>query len=48
MLTRYWNSASARERLMLVVMVLFVCGALLFAVLVRPAWRLVQIGRAHV
>ena len=42
MLTRYWNSASARERLMLAVMVLFVCGALLFAVLVRPAWRLVR------
>lgn len=42
MLIQHWNNASARERLLIVMAALFLCGALLFALLVRPAWRAVR------
>ena len=41
-LQQHWQNATAREKLMVIAMVLVVAGALLFALLVRPAWRTVQ------
>ncbi len=46
MTSERWNNASSRERLLVVVMVLIVCGALGFALLVRPAWRVVRAAPA--
>lgn len=42
MLRQRWNEATSRERLVVIVMALVVCCALLAALLVRPAWRVVQ------
>ena len=42
MLHTRWNEATARERLLLIVMALVVCCAALIAALVRPVWRVVQ------
>ena len=42
MLHTRWNEATARERLLLIAMALVVCCAVLTAVLVCPAWRVVH------
>lgn len=42
MLRQRWNEATSRERLVVIVMALVVFCALLIALLVRPAWRVVQ------
>ena len=42
MLQQHWNNATARERLLIIVMCLVVISAALITLLVRPAWRVVQ------
>ena len=42
MLQQRWKNATARERLLVIVMCLVVISAALSALLVRPAWRVVQ------
>ena len=42
MLQQRWNNATARERLLVMVTAVFVFCAVLIALLVRPAWRVVQ------
>ena len=42
MLQQRWNNATARERLVVMVTAVFVFCAVLIALLVRPAWRVVQ------
>ena len=42
MLQQRWNNATARERLVVMMTAVFVFCAVLIALLVRPAWRVVQ------
>jgi type II secretory pathway component PulM len=42
MLKQRWMEASARERLLVLMMAAVVLGAVLVALLVRPAWRVVR------
>ena len=42
MLRQRWNDAASRERLAVIVMALVMFCAVLTALLVRPAWRVVQ------
>jgi general secretion pathway protein M len=42
MLKQRWHEATSRERLLVIVMGVVLCGAVLIALLVRPAWRVVQ------
>ena len=42
MLKQRWIEATSRERLLVTVMGVVVLGAVIFLVLVRPAWRIVQ------
>lgn len=41
-LQQHWKNAAARERLLIIVMCLVVTCAAIVALLVRPAWRVVQ------
>ncbi len=42
LLQQRWRDATARERLSIIVMLLVVVGAVLVALLVMPAWRVVR------
>lgn len=39
---KYWQHATARERLLIALMAFVVLAALVFALLLRPAWRTVR------
>ncbi len=46
MLQQRWIDATARERLLVIAMTLIVLFAVLFALLIRPAWRVLQAAPA--
>ena len=46
-LQKLWNEATSLRRLVIIVMTLFGLCALLIALLVRPAWRVVQAAPAN-
>jgi general secretion pathway protein M len=46
MLQQYWQNATPREHLLIALMAAIICSALVFALLIQPAWRTVQAAPA--